>query len=404
MQIYEVGGAVRDALLDRVGVDIDYVVVGATVDDMLALNYRPVGGDFPIFLHPETHAEYALARTERKTAPGYKGFVFHASPEITLAEDLARRDLTINAIARAADGTLIDPYGGVADLNAGVLRHVSAAFAEDPVRVLRVARFAARFGFDIAPETQALMVAMVQNGEVNALVPERVWQEFAKGLMEHQPSRMFSALRACGALQRIMPELDCLWGVPQQPKPHPEIDTGIHVMMVLDYAAAQGYSLTVRVAALLHDLGKGLTKAEQLPAHPGHEESGAELVKALCARLRIPADIRDVAVLVARWHAHVHQGFGLKEKKLVELLNATDAQRRPERFTLILQACACDHFGRQGFETVPYPQIDYLQGALKALQALPISEIIKDLSPPRIPEAIHVAKLQAMRTYIKHHT
>jgi tRNA nucleotidyltransferase (CCA-adding enzyme) len=404
MQVYEVGGAVRDALLGRAVQDIDYVVVGATVDEMLALNYRPVGGDFPIFLHPETHAEYALARTERKTAPGYKGFVFHAAPEITLEQDLARRDLTINAIARAPDGTLIDPYGGVADLKAGVLRHVSAAFAEDPVRILRVARFAARFGFDIAPETQALMVAMVQNGEVNALVPERVWQEFAKGLMELQPSRMFAALRACGALQRIMPELDCLWGVPQQPKPHPEIDTGIHIMMVLDYAAAQTYPLAVRVAALLHDLGKGLTKAEYLPAHPGHEESGAELVKALCARLRIPADIRDVAVHAARWHAHVHQGCELKEKKLVELLNATDAQRRPERFTLILQACACDHFGRQGFETVPYPQLDYLQGALNALQALSIPEIIKNLSPQQIPEAIHAAKLRAMRTYIKQHT
>jgi tRNA nucleotidyltransferase (CCA-adding enzyme) len=404
MQVYEVGGAVRDALLGRPVQDIDYVVVGATVDEMLALNYRPVGGDFPIFLHPQTHAEYALARTERKTAPGYKGFVFHAAPEITLEQDLARRDLTINAIARAPDGTLTDPYGGVADLKAGVLRHVSAAFTEDPVRVLRVARFAARFGFDIAPETQALMVAMVKNGEVDALVPERVWQEFAKGLMERQPSRMFAALRACGALQRIMPELDCLWGVPQQPKPHPEIDTGIHIMMVLDYAAAQAYQLAVRVAALLHDVGKGLTKAEYLPAHPRHEESGAELVKALSARLRIPADIRDVAVLVARWHAHVHQGLMLKEKKLLELLSATDAQRRPERFTLILQACACDHFGRLGFETVPYPQLDYLQGALNALQALSIPEIIKDLSPPHIPEAIHAAKLQAMRTYIKHHT
>lgn len=401
MEVYEVGGAVRDALLGRAVQDYDYVVVGATVEEMLALNYRPVGGDFPIFLHPETHAEYALARTERKTAPGYKGFVFHAAPEITLEQDLARRDLTINAIARAKDGTLIDPFNGAADIKAGVLRHVAPAFAEDPVRILRVARFAARFGFEIAPETMQLMISMVQAGEVDTLVAERVWQEFAKGLMEAQPSRMFVALRACGALQRIMPELDCLWGVPQQPKPHPEIDTGIHIMMVLDYAAAQRYPLAVRVAALLHDLGKGLTKPEQLPAHPGHEATGAELVKTLCARLRVPADIRDVAEQAARWHAHVHQARELKEKKLVELLNATDAIRRPDRFTLILQACACDHFGRLGFETTPYPQVEYLQGALRILQGLSVPDIIKDLPPPRIPEAIHTAKLQAMRTYIK---
>ncbi len=401
MQVYEVGGAVRDALLGRAVQDIDYVVVGATVDEMLALNYRPVGGDFPIFLHPQTHAEYALARTERKTALGYKGFVFHAAPEISLEQDLARRDLTINAIARAVDGTLIDPFNGAADIRAGILRHVSPAFAEDPVRILRVARFAARFGFDIAPATLQLMRTMVLNGEVDALVPERVWQEFAKGLMEDEPTRMFAALRACGALQRIVPELDCLWGVPQQPKPHPEIDTGIHIMMVLDYAAAQHYCLAVRVAALLHDVGKGLTNAEHLPAHPGHEASGAELVKTICARLRVPAEIRDIAVLVTRWHAQIHQGLALKEVKLVELLNVTDALRRPDRFTLILQACACDHFGRLGFAAKPYPQLDYLQGALRALQALPVAEIIKDVSPPQIPEAIHGAKIGAMRSYIK---
>ncbi len=308
MQIYCVGGAIRDELLGLPVKDRDWVVVGATPEQLLAEGYKPVGKDFPVFLHPRSRDEYALARTERKTAPGYAGFVFHTDPAVTLEEDLARRDLTINAIARAADGRLVDPYGGRADLAARLFRHVSPAFAEDPVRILRLARFAARFAdFRVAPETLALMRAMVAAGEVDALVPERVWQEIARGLMEARPSRMIEVLRECGALARLLPEVDRLFGVPQPPQHHPEVDCGVHLLLVIDEAAAAGQPLPVRLACLLHDLGKGLTPAELLPRHYGHEAASEELVRQVCARLKCPADCRDLALMVAREHGVVHQ-------------------------------------------------------------------------------------------------
>ena len=300
LQIYCVGGAVRDKLLGLPVQDHDWVVVGSTPEQMVERGFKPVGSDFPVFLHPETHEEYALARTERKVAQGYKGFTVYATPDVTLEQDLLRRDFTINAIAQDADGNLIDPYGGQADLKAGVLRHVSAAFAEDPVRILRAARFAARFGFTIAPETLALMRAMVDNGEVDALVAERVWQELARGLMEKHPSRFFTTLRECGALKKILPEVDALFGVPQPAHYHPEIDCGIHAMMVVDDTAQHGYSLEVRFAALGHDLGKGTTPADILPRHIGHEMRSVDLLKALCERLRVPGECRDLALLVAQ--------------------------------------------------------------------------------------------------------
>ncbi|MBU4499395.1 MAG: multifunctional CCA addition/repair protein, partial [Gammaproteobacteria bacterium] len=349
MKSYVVGGAVRDRLLGLPVADRDYVVVGATPEQMVALGYQPVGKDFPVFLHPGTHAEYALARTERKSGAGYKGFTVHASPDVTLEEDLSRRDLTINAIAEDSDGALIDPYGGQRDLAARTFRHVSEAFAEDPVRILRVARFAARFtAFTVAAETNALMRQMVDNGEVDALVPERVWQEIARGLMEAQPSRMFRVLRDCGALARLFPEIDRLFGVPQPPAHHPEIDTGVHVMLVVDWAAQQGFSLPVRFAALTHDLGKGVTPPELWPKHHGHEAKSVDLVRALCERIRVPADCRDLAVAVARDHGNAHRALELRAATVVELLERVDAFRRPDRFTEFLQACECDFRGRPG--------------------------------------------------------
>ncbi|ODU67168.1 MAG: multifunctional CCA tRNA nucleotidyl transferase/2'3'-cyclic phosphodiesterase/2'nucleotidase/phosphatase, partial [Lautropia sp. SCN 66-9] len=321
MRIYRVGGSVRDELLGLPVQDHDWVVVGATPEMMIERGFRPVGQDFPVFLHPDTHEEYALARTERKTAPGYRGFAVHFAPEVTLEEDLQRRDLTINAMARDADGNLIDPYDGQADLRAGVLRHVSAAFEEDPVRILRLARFAARFErFTVAPETMALMRRMVAAGEVDALVAERVWQELARGLMERHPSRMFEVLRECGALERVLPELARLWGVPQRAEHHPEVDTGVHVMMVVDYAAGAGQPLPVRFAALTHDLGKGTTPPEQWPRHIAHEARSVKLLDALCERLRVPGECRDLARLVAREHGLIHRVLELRASTLVELL------------------------------------------------------------------------------------
>ncbi|MFN9211205.1 MAG: multifunctional CCA addition/repair protein, partial [Betaproteobacteria bacterium] len=320
MKIYRVGGCVRDALLGRAVVDRAWVVVGATPQQMVAAGYKPVGRDFPVFLHPVKREEYALARTERKTAPGYHGFAFHAAPDVTLEDDLARRDLTINAIAQADDGSLIDPHGGAADLRAKVLRHVGPAFAEDPVRILRLARFAARFAdFRVADETLALMRGMVAAGEVDALVPERVWQELARGLMEDRPSRMFETLRACGALARLLPELDRLWGVPQPPQHHPEIDTGVHVMLVIDCAARLKFDLPVRWAALLHDLGKGTTDPALWPSHRGHEVHSVELAAAVSERLRAPADCRDLALLVAREHGLIYKIDELRAGTLVEI-------------------------------------------------------------------------------------
>ena len=342
-QIFTVGGAVRDELLGLPVQDRDFVVVGATPADMLAQGFRAVGKDFPVFLHPKTHEEYALARTERKTGPGYTGFAFHAAPDVSLADDLARRDLTINAIARDAAGALTDPFGGVADIAARVLRHVGPAFVEDPVRILRVARFAARFTeFTVAPETLDLMRRMVDAGEVDHLVAERVWQEMARGLMEERPSRMFEVLRECGALARLVPELDRLFGVPQRADFHPEVDTGIHVMMALDEAALHGYALPVRFAVLLHDLGKGLTPATDLPRHPGHEGRSVDLVDAVCKRLKPPADCRDLALLVARFHGDIRRGPELRAATVTRLLEHTDALRRPERFEQLLAACNCD--------------------------------------------------------------
>jgi tRNA nucleotidyltransferase (CCA-adding enzyme) len=339
MQVYEVGGAVRDRLLGQPVQDHDWVVVGATPAQLLEAGYTPVGRDFPVFLHPVTREEYALARTERKTGRGYHGFVFHAGPEVTLEQDLARRDLTINAMARSEAGRLIDPWGGARDLQQRVLRHVSEAFAEDPVRILRLARFAARFpGFQVAPETLALARRMVAAGEVDALVPERVWQELSRGLMQPRPSLMFQVLRDCGALQRLLPELERLWGVPQRPEHHPEVDTGVHVMMVVDMAARLGAPLAVRFAALTHDLGKGTTPPPQWPRHIGHESRSVELLAGLSARLRVPGDCRELAQVVAAEHGNVHRSAGLDAAALVRLLERCDAWRRPQRFDEVLWA------------------------------------------------------------------
>lgn len=402
MEIYCVGGAVRDALLGRPTQDHDYVVVGATPEQMTALGYRPVGKDFPVFLHPKTHEEYALARTERKTARGYKGFQVYASPDVTLEEDLARRDLTINAIARDESGNLIDPYGGQVDLQAGVLRHVGDAFVEDPVRILRVARFSARFPtFTVAPETLALMREMVENGEIDALVPERVWQELAKGLMEASPSRMILTLRDCGALTRILPEIDRLFGVPQPPQYHPEIDTGVHVMLVIDWAAAQGYSLPVRFAALMHDLGKGTTPQHMLPRHIGHEERGIDLVKTLCQRIKAPNDCRDLAVITTRFHGKAHRAEEMRPDTIMRLLQDTDALRHPQRFENFLLACESDARGRTGLEHQAYPQADLLRKALKAAQSVDAGAIaIQHDSPDAIRDAVFQARLDAVRKFL----
>ena len=404
MQIYEVGGCVRDALLGRPVNDRDWVVVGATPEQMLAAGFRPVGKDFPVFLHPQTHEEHALARTERKTAPGYHGFLFHAAPEVTLEQDLARRDLTINAIARAADGTLIDPFGGQRDLADRVLRHVGPAFAEDPVRILRVARFAARFdGFRIADETRALMRSMVEAGEVDALVPERVWQELARGLMEAAPSRMIEALRDCGALARLLPELDRLWGVPQRADHHPEVDTGVHMLLVIHAAARLGAALPARWAALLHDLGKGETPADVLPRHIGHEMRSVALARAVCERLRVPADCRDAALLAAREHGNIHRALDLGAAALLRLLERCDALRRPALLAQVLDACEADHHGRAGLADRPYPQRHRLLQALAAAQQVDAGAVAAqadDNGPQRgerIAQAVHQARAAAIR-------
>ena len=400
MKTYIVGGAVRDRLLGLPVADRDHVVVGATPDDMVALGYQPVGKDFPVFLHPHSHEEYALARTERKSGHGYKGFTVYAAPEVTLEEDLRRRDLTINAMAEDEAGALIDPYGGQRDLAARVFRHVSEAFAEDPVRILRIARFAARLTeFSVAAETNALMRQMVDNGEVDALVPERVWQEVARGLMESQPSRLFLVLRDCGALARLFPEIDRLFGVPQPPEHHPEVDTGVHVMMVIDWAARQGLSLPVRFAALTHDLGKGVTPPELWPRHHGHEAKSVELVRALCERIRVPADCRDLAVAVARDHGNAHRALKLRPGTLVELLERVDAFRRPERFEEFLLACECDFRGRPGYENKPFPAPDHLRQALRAAQTIDAAAVARSVEPARIRDAIFQARAAAVTAW-----
>lgn len=399
MQVFMVGGAVRDDLLGLPVQDRDFVVVGASPEAMRAQGFKPVGKDFPVFLHPGTHEEYALARTERKAGHGYKGFSFHAAPDVSLVDDLARRDLTINAIARADDGTLTDPFNGVADIAAKVLRHVGPAFVEDPVRILRVARFAARFtDFSIADETLELMCQMVAIGEVDHLVPERVWQELAKGLMEARPSRMIRVLRECGALARLIPELDRLFGVPQRADYHPEVDTGVHVMMALDQAANAGYALPVRFAVLLHDLGKGLTPATDLPRHPGHEARSVSLVGQVCERLKTPADCRDLALLVARYHGDIRRGPDLRASTVTRLLEHTDALRRPQRFSQLLEACACDYHGRLGWEDKPIPAEDLFLRALAAFRAVDAAAIARAcVNPAEIPERLHVARTAAVK-------
>ena len=402
MKIYTVGGAVRDRLLKLPVADRDYVVVGATPEQMQAQGFTPVGKDFPVFLHPKTHAEYALARTERKTAPGYQGFVFHTDAAVTLEEDLIRRDLTINAMAEDDDGSITDPFGGQRDLQLKIFRHVSDAFTEDPVRILRLARFAARFAdFTVAPETNLLMQKMVDGGEVDALVPERVWQELARGLMEDQPSRMFAVLRDCGALARILPELDVLWGVPQPEKHHPEIDTGVHVMLVVDYAAQQNHALPIRLAALFHDLGKGSTPPDEWPRHHGHEARSVRLVQQVAERLRIPNDCRDLALMTAREHGNVGRAFEMRANTLVTLFERSDAFRKPQRFIDMLRAAECDHRGRTGFEDIPFPQAAYLEGALQAAQAINAGQIAGQHSanPKKIPDAIHAARVAKVQAF-----
>ncbi len=399
MQIYVVGGAVRDDLLGRANADRDYVVVGTTPEAMIGQGFRPVGKDFPVFLHPETQEEYALARTERKTGRGYHGFAFHAAPEVTLEEDLARRDLTINAIARDTEGRLIDPFGGQRDIDARVLRHVGPAFAEDPVRILRLARFAARFtDFSVAPETLALMRGMVNAGEVDYLVAERIWQELAKGLMEAQPSRMFEVLRECGALKRLLPEVDALFGIPQRAEYHPEIDAGIHTMMVIDQSASRGFDLAVRFAALTHDLGKATTPPEILPRHIAHEERSVRLTGTLCERLRVPNDCRDLALMMARHHGNIHRAAELRSTTIVKLLESTDALRRPERFRQLLDACLCDFTGRLGWENRVYESPNRLLAALAAVNQVPAGEIAAACSDKaKIPERIRAARVAAVR-------
>ena len=401
LKIYCVGGAVRDQLLGLVVQDHDWVVVGGTPEDMVARGYKPVGKDFPVFLHPDTHEEYALARTERKISRGYKGFDVYAAPEVTLEQDLSRRDFTINAIALAADGSLIDPYNGVADLRAGILRHVSPAFSEDPVRILRAARFAARFGFAIAPDTLLLMRDMVSSGEVDALVAERVWQELARGLMEDAPSRFFTTLRACDALAKILPEANALFGVPQPPKYHPEIDCGIHTMMVIDDAARHGYALEVRFAALTHDLGKATTPKDILPRHIGHEMRSVALVKNLSQRLRVPSECRDLALLTARYHGDIHRAQELRAETVIKLFQSADAWRRPERFNHLMQACAADARGRTGHENDAYPQAEYLLHLLDIARSVDAGEIAKQCADDHmISAAIQQARISAIEKFL----
>ena len=399
MKLYQVGGSIRDELLGLPVKDRDWVVVGASPQELLAQGYIPVGKDFPVFLHPHTKEEVALARTERKTAPGYHGFHFHAAPEVSLEQDLMRRDLTINAMARAPNGELIDPYGGQRDLQAKILRHVSPAFAEDPVRILRIARFAARLpNFTIAPETLALMQDMVQAGEVDALVPERVWQEMARGLMEQQPSRLFEVLRACGALARFFPELDRLWGVPQPEQHHPEIDTGVHVMMLIDTAAESGFSLPVRFAALLHDLGKGMTAPEAWPKHHGHERHSEMLVRQVCARWKVPNDSRDLALIVAREHGNIGRVLEMRSSTQLQLLERCDALRKPERFAQLLDACEADFRGRANHEQQPYPHRQSWLNILQTVQNVDAGAVAARYTekPQAIRSAIHAARVSAL--------
>ena len=410
-KVFKVGGAVRDQLLGLPVNDTDWVVVGATPEQMTARGFVPVGRDFPVFLHPQTHEEYALARTERKNGMGYRGFVVHTAADVTLEEDLARRDLTINAIAGPADWTktneLFDPYNGQQDLRDKVLRHVTEAFREDPVRILRLARFAARFtDFSVAPETMDLMHEMVAAGEVDALVPERIWQEISRGLMEEQPSRMFNILRDCGALARLLPELDRLWGVPQRAEYHPEVDTGVHAMMVLDMSARLQAPLPVRFACLCHDLGKGTTPADVLPRHIDHERRSVSLLLQVCERWSVPNDCKELAEVVAREHGNIHRSGDLKPAALLRLLERCDAVRKPERFEQALQACECDARGRLGFEESAYPQRQRLSDALQAALAVETGPVAQaaarsGLKGKAIGDAVSKAREQAIAAHLE---
>jgi len=401
MKTYLVGGAVRDKLLGLPVQDRDYVVVGSTPEEMVAKGFKPVGADFPVFLHPETKEEYALARTERKSGHGYKGFKVYAAPDVTLEDDLRRRDLTINAMAEDESGQLIDPFKGAEDLRNGVLRHVSPAFAEDPVRILRVARFAARYakwGFHVAHSTNKLMREMVESGEVDHLVAERVWTELERALGEARPSRFFETLRGCGALARLFPEIDALFGVPQPEKHHPEVDTGVHIMLVLDAAAQLSPDTRVRFAALMHDLGKGNTPPAEWPQHIGHEERGVELVKNFCQRFRVPNEHRDLAVLTARFHAHCHRIAELRPATVVDTLEALDAFRRPERLDLFVTACEADFRGRHGSEDKPYPQAGLFRSVFAAARAVDTSAIAAGGGQgPDIGARIREARIAAVR-------
>ncbi len=400
MEVYLVGGAVRDRLLGLPARERDWVVVGATPDTLLSLDYRQVGKDFPVFLHPQTGEEYALARTERKIGPGYHGFEFDTGEKVTLEEDLARRDLTINAMARRDDGTIIDPFGGQADLESRTLRHISAAFSEDPVRVARIARFAARFaplGFTIAEETRALMQTMTESGELANLRPERLWRELERALAEPAPQIFIATLRSCGALRVVLPEVDCLYGVPQPARWHPEVDTGIHVELVLEQAAALSTKAEVRFAALTHDLGKGTTPREIWPKHTGHEQRGVELIEKLTKRLPVPKRFSRLARHVARYHGQVHRLDELRAATVLKLLEATDAIRRPEDFDDFLIACEADARGRTGLERDPYPQADRLRAALATATQVTSKDVSPDLEGPKMGAALHELRVRAIK-------
>jgi len=402
MQVYLVGGAVRDEQLGIPVSERDWCVVGATPDELTNQGYKQVGKDFPVFLHPDSGEEYALARTERKTAAGYHGFEFHASPDVTIEDDLGRRDLTINAIAKDPDGNIVDPYNGMSDIDNRVLRHVSDAFAEDPVRILRVARFAARFstlGFRIAPETMQLMHSMVTDGEVDALVPDRVWKETESALVGTGSRVFFEVLRSCGALRALYPEVDILFGIPQPEKWHPEIDTGLHVMMVLEQAEILSGDLEVRFAALVHDLGKGTTPRRVWPSHAGHEQRGAKLIRSLAKRLPVPNSCRDLGMLAAEYHTHCHRAYELRADTILRVLESADAFRRPERFEQFLLTCEADARGRKGLEQRNYAQADLFRGALAAALDVDSAGIAACNEGNKIPEAIRKARLAAVKAF-----
>jgi tRNA nucleotidyltransferase (CCA-adding enzyme) len=408
MEVYLVGGAVRDELLGLPVKERDWCVVGATPEDLKNLGYRPVGRDFPVFLHPDSAEEYALARTERKTAAGYHGFAFHTAPDVTIEQDLSRRDLTVNAIARDEDDRLIDPFNGRLDIEKKILRHVSDAFAEDPVRILRTARFAARFrslGFRVAEETMQLMKSMVDSGEADALVPDRVWKETEAALGESQPQVYFEVLRSCGALKAVFPEVDALFGIPQPEEWHPEIDSGIHSLMVVQQAALLSQDVDVRFAGLVHDLGKATTRKSDLPKHPGHEARGVKLVKSLAKRLPIPNACRDLACLTAEFHTHCHRAFELRASTILKVLDRSDAFRRPERFEKLMLACEADARGRTGLENRDYPQATYFRDAFAAASGVDIRDLKdRNLAGADIGKALHERRLQAIERFRESYT